>query len=161
MLEAQINVLSKELQLWREGKSVEAEQWVLLSDKIGKDVPESDSAVTLIQNEADNLTKDLSAEFLERENELEDQIAAKEKELNTKQSLLDTVNEELSLLKQKEVALTSTNIDLTFELSELKVKLEQVDFENKEANIVIDSLKDTKEVLETQYQLLQVIFALN
>jgi kinesin family protein 5 len=123
----------------------------------GKSGPANPTSSVVVQNEPNTLTKDQSAEFLQRENELEDQIAAKETELSAKLLLVKSLKEDLLKFKLREADLTSTNKELSIEVSALKVKLEKVDFEHKEAIIVIESLNDTKEVLETQLKLLQVI----
>jgi kinesin family protein 5 len=94
-------------------------------------------------------------DFLERENELEDQIAAKSAELEAKTILADNLKEELGILKERENGLALLNKDLSAELSELRSRVERIDFEKREQHITIDSLNDENRALKTQMENLQ------
>ena len=107
------------------------------------------------------LEKDEREEFLRRENELQDQVAEKESQLSTAERNLKEAKEELQFLKDNSSRTGRTNERLTSEVNELKMQLERVAFESKEAAITMDGLKEanselTSELDEVKQQLLDV-----
>ena len=107
------------------------------------------------------LEKDEREEFLRRENELQDQVAEKESQLSTAERSLKEAKEELQFLKDSSSRTGRTNERLTSEVNELKMQLERVAFESKEAAITMDGLKEanselTSELDEVKQQLLDV-----
>ena len=107
------------------------------------------------------LEKDEREEFLRRENELQDQVSEKETQLSTVEQSLKETREELQYLKQSGLQTGKANERLSSEVNELKMQLERVAFEGKEASITMDGLKEanselTTELDEVKQQLLDV-----
>ena len=107
------------------------------------------------------LEKDEREEFLRRENELQDQVSEKETQYATAEQNLKEVREELQYLKQSGLQTGRANEKLNSEVNELKMQLERVAFEGKEAFITMDGLKEanselTTELDEVKQQLLDV-----
>ena len=107
------------------------------------------------------LEKDEREEFLRRENELQDQVAEKESQISTAERALKEATEELRNLKESSSRTGRTNDKLGSEINELKMQLERVSFESKEAAITMDGLKEanselTTELDEVKQQLLDV-----
>ncbi|KAI9762895.1 MAG: Kinesin heavy chain [Geoglossum simile] len=175
--------LEGEVQAWRIGESVPKEKWAsplpgdgvaglrleLRSPRPGTpsrlqtDVPsrpesrmaDRSSTPTII------LDKDEREEFLRRENELQDQIAEKETQIATADKTLREAKEELAYLKDHDSRTGKDNEKLASEVNELKMHLEKISFESKEAQITIDSFKEanselTTELDEVKQQLLDV-----
>lgn len=89
-----------------------------------------------------SLDKDEREEFLRRENELSDQIADKESALKAAQTSLKDARDELAFYKERESSLSNDNKTMTAELNEIKLQLERVTYEHKEAGITMDILKE-------------------
>ena len=107
------------------------------------------------------LEKDEREEFLRRENELQDQVAEKESQLSTAERALKEAKEELQFIKENSSRTGRNNEKLSSEVNELKMQLERVAFESKEAAITMDGLKEanselTTELDEVKQQLLDV-----
>lgn len=107
------------------------------------------------------LEKDEREDFLRRENELQDQVAEKESQLSTSERALKEAKEELQLLKESTSRTGRNNEKLGSEVNELKMQLERVAFESREAAITMDGLKEanselTVELDEVKQQLLDV-----
>ncbi|KAK6527677.1 Kinesin heavy chain [Orbilia ellipsospora] len=107
------------------------------------------------------LDKDEKEEFLKRENELQDQLAEKESAAAAAEKLLAALKEELAIYKEKDKSTSKDNEKLIAEVSDLKMNLEKVSFESKEALITMDGLKEanlelTAELDEVKQHLLDV-----
>lgn len=107
-----------------------------------------------------NLEKDEREEFLRRENELADQIAEKESSLKKAEESLREAKDELSFYKEQEASLGKENKTISSELNEVKLQLERVNYEHKEAGITMDILKEqnldlTNEIEELRKSLSQ------
>lgn len=107
------------------------------------------------------LEKDEREDFLRRENEFQDQLSEKESQLSTAEESLREARQELQQLKENTGRSGRDNERLNTEVSELKMHLERVAFEGKEALITMDSLKEanselTIELDEVKQQLLDV-----
>ncbi|KAL8280862.1 hypothetical protein RQP46_006866 [Phenoliferia psychrophenolica] len=89
-----------------------------------------------------NLEKDEREEFLRRENELGDHLAKSESENELQKKLIDQLKEEVGSLKEQESASSSENKTMTAELSELKLQLERIVYESKEAAITTDAMRE-------------------
>jgi len=105
------------------------------------------------------LDKDEKDEFLRRENELQDQVAERESQLAKAEDQLKTVKDELQYYKAKDTESTKANEKMTTELNEMKMQVEKIQFEGKEAQITMDGLKEanaelTVELDEVKQQLL-------
>lgn len=172
--------LEGEVQLWRAGEAVPRERWVppLNPDGTSKPEPRAPRPSTpsrllsdvraetpAISERAGTpslpLDKDEREEFLRRENELQDQLAEKESLAATIERQLREAKEELTILKEHDGKLGKENEKLTNESNEVKMQLERLAFENKEAQITMDGLKDanselTAELDEVKQQILDM-----
>ncbi|PWN51431.1 kinesin heavy chain [Violaceomyces palustris] len=106
--------------------------------------PETPTAVTLDKDERD--------EFLRRENELSDQIAEKETALKAAVASLKEAREELNFYKEQEATLSQDNKAMTSEINEIKLQLERVTYEHKEASITMDILKEQNQDLGNELE---------
>ncbi|KAK1236545.1 hypothetical protein PQX77_000238, partial [Marasmius sp. AFHP31] len=88
------------------------------------------------------LDKDEREDFLRRENELSDALAEKESTLNTAEKLVKELKEELTFLKEQEATVSKENKAMSSQLSELRLQVERLDYDNKEGIITIDILKE-------------------
>ncbi|KAJ5917749.1 hypothetical protein N7454_010124 [Penicillium verhagenii] len=107
------------------------------------------------------LEKDEREEFLRRENELQDQIAEKESHIVNVERGLREAREELKSMKENAGRSGKDNDRLNTELNELRMQLEKVSYEGKEAAITMDGLREanselTSELDEVKQQLLDV-----
>ncbi|KAI4138815.1 MAG: hypothetical protein L6R39_006592 [Caloplaca ligustica] len=180
--------LEGEVQLWRGGETVPRERWAapLASDAVTGTKAEprtprpatpsrfpTDFARSETNSRADSrvgdrsstpslvLEKDEREEFLRRENELQDQLAEKETQVSTAEKALQEAKEELQMLKESSSKSAKDNDRLGAEVNELKMQLERVYFEGKEASITMDGLKEanselTAELDEVKQQLLDI-----
>lgn len=186
--EIYVSSLEGELQAWRSGETVPKERWAppILSDaatatRADSRAPRSGTP-SWLQSElgrADTpsrsesrigdrsstpsivLDKDEREEFLRRENELQDQIAERESQVSTVENNLKEAKEELQFLKENIVRTVKDNEYLNGQVNDLKMQLERVAFESKEASITMDGLKEanselTAELDEMKQHLLDV-----
>ena len=186
--ESYLSSLEGEVQLWRNGDTVPKEQWAqpLSSGIIAGSRSEqrahrpatpSRSLTDLSRTETPSrsesrigdrsstpsviLEKDEREDFLRRENELQDQLTEKETQVSSAEERLKEARQELQQLKESTGRSGRDNERLNTEVSELKMQLERVSFEGKEASITMDSLKEanselTAELDEVKQQLLDV-----
>jgi len=187
--ESYVTSLEGEVQTWRSGETVPKEKWAppLAAEavtgaradsraqpgrpgtpsrlhEIGRsETPSrSDSSIGERSNTPSiMLEKDEREDFLRRENELQDQVAEKETKLSAAEERLKEAKAELQYLKQSGLQTGRTNEKLSGEVNDLKMQLERVAFEGKEASITMDGLKDanselTAELDEVKQQLLDV-----
>ena len=96
------------------------------------------------------MERDEREEFLRRENELQDQLAEKESQITTAQQNYAEAKEELQILKESTSQTGQDNEKLNTEVNELRMQLERVAFEGKEANITMDALKEANHELTTE-----------
>jgi kinesin family protein 5 len=183
-----IQSLEGEVTTWRKGETVPKEQWIppLKIDTSGKaesrprrpdtpsrmvaeresptptssrpdsrlDGPRAPTPVAMVE-------KDERDEFLRRENELQDQLSDKESQLAAAEKALKEVRDELAFLREHDTKTVKDNEKLSTDVNELKMHLEKVSFESKEAQITMDGLKEanaelTSELDELKQQLLDV-----
>ena len=185
--EVYVSSLEGEVQSWRSGEAVPKEKWapplaaggIAMSradSRAGRpgtpsrlqEVGRSETPSRSESRTGDRastpsivLEKDEREDFLRRENELQDQVAEKESQLSTAEQALKEAKEELHYLKENSSRAGRTNEKLGSEVNELKMQLERVAFESKEAAITMDGLKDanselTTELDEVKQQLLDV-----
>ncbi|KAF9436472.1 hypothetical protein BGZ76_003903 [Entomortierella beljakovae] len=150
-----IAALEGEVHIWRQGGTVAKSDWASM-EKIqagGGVTPISSVPGHMTQSDTSRpstpavaLELDEREEFLKRENEMMDQIAEKEAELQARQQLLDTAKEEIQFLKEQD----SSNA--AHELSDLKLQLEKVSYENKEGAITMDSLREVNQELSKELE---------
>jgi kinesin family protein 5 len=96
------------------------------------------------------LDKDEKDEFLRRENELQDQVAEKESQLAKAEDQLKTAKDELQYYKERDSRANKDNERMTTELNEMKMQVEKIHFEGKEAQITMDGLKEANAELTTE-----------
>lgn len=178
--------LEGEVQLWRSGDTVPRERWAapLASDavtgtkseprtqrpatpsRLPTDIARSETPSRSDSRMGDRsstpslvLEKDEREEFLRRENDFQDQLAEKETQLSAVEKALQETKAELQMLKENSIRSGKDNERMGAEVNELKMQLERVYFEGKEASITMDSLKEanselTSELDEVKQQLL-------
>lgn len=106
--------------------------------------PETPSAVSIDKDERD--------EFLRRENELSDQIAEKEVALKSAEASLREATQELAFYREQEASLSKDNKSMTSEINEIKLQLERVTYEHKDATITLDILKEQNKDLSAELE---------
>lgn len=184
-----VSALESEVQVWRNGETVPKDNWTparsaeaisgtkvdarpprpstpstqaRLPDASRADTPRPDSRVgDRSSTPSLVLEKDEREEFLRRENELQDQVTEKETHIINVESSLREAKEELKGLKENTSRSGKDNEKLSTEVNELRMQLEKVTYESKEASITMDSLKEanselTTELDEVKQQLLDV-----
>ncbi|KAI9706110.1 MAG: Kinesin heavy chain [Candelina mexicana] len=184
-----VTTLEGEVQLWRSGESVPKERWVLpisagsangrrtdskaprsetpsrLQPETGRaETPQGRSDSRMLDRSStpsSNLERDEREDFLRRENELQDQVAEKETQLATVEAALREAKDELQYLKEHDTRTGKENEKLNSEVNELRMQVEKVSFESKEAFITMDGFKEannelTAELDEVKQQLLDV-----
>lgn len=158
-----IAALEGEVNIWRTGSTVPEEKWVSM-DKITKgdysalppasnfkaSAAAMDDSSSRPNTPSVVLEKDEREELMKRENELMDQIAEKEIELEKREKLIDSIKEEMTYYKEQEAAVTEENQQMTSELNELRLQLQKISYESKENAINVDSLKEANQELLTE-----------
>lgn len=174
--ETYVSTLEGEVQSWRSGETVPKDRWAphLSRDSVigaRETRPQRPATPSRLQadvgraetpSRADSRTGDRSStpsivldkdereEFLRRENELQDQIAEKESQVSSAEKSLREAKEELQYLKEVSGRTGRDNEHLSSEVNELKMQLERVAFESKEASITMDGLKEANSELTTE-----------
>ena len=179
--------LEGEVQVWRSGESVPKEKWAppLSASAVGgtraepaaprpgtpsrlQEIGRSETPSRSESRAGDRsstpsivLEKDEREEFLRRENELQDQVAEKESALMAAERELRDAREELHSNQELGLRTGKASEKLNSEVNELKMQLERVAFESKEASITTDGLKEantelTAELDEVKQQLLDM-----
>ncbi|CAO1616153.1 unnamed protein product [Sympodiomycopsis kandeliae] len=105
-----------------------------------------------------SVDKDEREEFLRRENELSDQIAERETALKAAEASLKELREELAFFKEQESTLSNDNKNMTAQLNEIKLQLERVTYEHKEAGITMDIIKEQNTDLSNELEELRKNF---
>ncbi len=186
--ETYVSTLEGEVQSWRSGETVPKERWTSplavdsvtgvraesraqrpgtpsrLQSDIGRVETPSRSESRIGDRSSTPsivLDKDEREEFLRRENELQDQIAERETQISSAEKGLKEARGELQSLKENSNRTTRVNESLQSEVNELRMQLERVAFESKEASITMDSFREanselTAELDEVKQQLLDV-----
>jgi len=161
--------LESEVQQWRAGEAVPRDRWVPPLSPDGaaakpsgpprpstpsRHLPDSRSETPAISERAATpslpMEKDEREEFLRRENELQDQIADKENQVESAAKQLRDAKEELALLKEHDGRVGKDNEKLTSETNEIRMQLERLAFEGKESQITMDALKEANSELTTE-----------
>ena len=153
-LQDYVVLIEGELSTWRSGQTVpDAERVkcrptsrsVLETLEVMPNTPRPSSPFP-----ATPLSVDERDEFLRRENELQDIIADNERKDENKNRQLAAVQDDISSLKAQHLQSTRANESLVVELDDVKLRLERIMFENKEAQITIDGLKEANEELSLE-----------
>ncbi|KAG8528141.1 Kinesin heavy chain [Bacidia gigantensis] len=171
-----ITTLESEVHLWRNGESVAKERWAAplsAGNRAGvrsetatarpstpsriQEVSRSETPSRSESRIGDRsstpsivLEKDEREEFLRRENELQDHVTERETALSTAEQELRQAKDELQKMKENGLRSGKTNEKLASEVNELKMQLERIAFEGKEASITMDGLKEANTELTTE-----------
>ena len=175
--ESYVASLEGEVSLWRVGESVPKERWAPPLSADGVSGVRAESRAQQRPGTPSNLQADLRAEtpsrsesrlgersgtpsvvlekdereeFLRRENELQDQLADKESQVANAEKSLAEARAELRALKESSSHAGEENQKLTSEVNELKMQIERVAYESKEASITMDGLKEANSELTTE-----------
>ena len=105
------------------------------------------------------LDKDEREEFLKRENELSDQLAERESALKAAEKLVSELKEELTFLKEQETSLSAENKSMSGQLNELRLRVERLNYDNKESIITIDILKEQNQDAKSELEELKKTIA--
>lgn len=183
--ETYVHNLEGEVGMWRKGESVPKEQWTPnMKDGVaqpqrprtdtpsrfksdprsgaetpGTPRPESRLEIERAATPSLVMEKDEKEEFLRRENELQDQLAEKESAIAAAEKSLEDARNELRELRETHVRTGKDNERLLSETAGLRMQVEKVTFETREAAITMDSLKEanselTNELDDVKHQLL-------
>ena len=174
--ETYVTTLESEVHAWRNGESVPKERWApslnvgsMAAPKIDllqqrpatpsrlQEVGRSETPSRSDSRIGDRsstpsivLEKDEREEFLRRENELQDHVSERESALSSAERMLREAREELSILKENGARTGETNEKLNSEVNELRMQVEKVAFESKEASITMDGLKEANSELTSE-----------
>jgi kinesin family protein 5 len=181
--ESYISSLEAEVGAWRKGDHLAQEQWTpalrerakvpaqatprpatpsrLKSGQETPSTPRPDSRLDLDRAGTPSIPmdKDEKEEFLKRENELQDQLADKESMLSKAEEALQVARNELKELRDTHATTSRDGERLRSESEQLRMQVEKIEFETKEAAITMDSLKEangelTAELDDIKHQLL-------
>ena len=174
--EGYLSNLESEVQAWRSGEAVPKERWTspLAAQKGGVNrneldiqrpgtpsrVQEINRSETPSRSESRLgersgtpsivLEKDEREEFLRRENELQDQISDREIQLSNAEKNIQELREEMQILKNTSSQAGKSSEKLNTEVNDLRMQLEKVSFDNKEASMDLESLKEANSELTTE-----------
>ncbi|PKY56924.1 kinesin-domain-containing protein [Rhizophagus irregularis] len=146
------STLEGEVGVWRSGGTVPKEKWASV-DEITSEKDERDHSRPGTPSPI--LEEDEREEFLKLENELADQICEIESALAAQEKILVEMNEELDSYEFEKDIITK----MESELSELKVQLYKVVYENKEGGIIMDTLRESNLELSTEVESLKKALA--
>ncbi|KAK4051377.1 hypothetical protein OIV83_002861 [Microbotryomycetes sp. JL201] len=178
---AYIQLLENEVNIWRSGGSVDKEQWASMEKALGlapgeleKLAPPAASAMSKQQSGSgastprlallDRVTegdasrpmtpidKDEREDWLRRENDLQDQLAKAESQSLAQEKLVRELREELGTLKEAESTASTENKSMQGELSDLRLQLERLVYESKEAAITTDALREQNSELTQELE---------
>lgn len=101
------------------------------------------------------LTEDEREELMRNNNELSDQVAERDRELEMKDIRLREMEEELKYLRVQSEDSQARNNELAVETSKLKAELEKMGFDQNEAQVTIEGLVEVREGMNEQLQKLR------
>ncbi|KAL1922387.1 uncharacterized protein VTP21DRAFT_9926 [Calcarisporiella thermophila] len=162
-----IAALEGEISQWRAGEQVPESEWITMDKVVSGSLPTqlaANPAVKAIAQQEESrpatpasvpLEKDEREEFLKRENELTDQLAEKETELQEKEKETQALRDELNFIKEHDSQMTAEHKQMSSEVNELRLQLQKVSYENKEAVITMDSLREANQELSNEIESLK------
>ena len=168
-----VGKLEFEVGLWRKGDTIPKEQWTPNLKSGAKAAPRSGTPTTFSEQRRASqvpgtsrpesrldlersgtpslpIEKDERDEFLRRENELQDQLTEKESALEAAQKSLLEARNELKNIRDNSGRTNKDNERMTGEVESLKMQIERITFETKEASITMDSLKEANNDLTNE-----------
>lgn len=162
--------LEGEVTVWRNGGTVGRDKWAKLRLENSATTVNSSSAsrVDALRDTSSSplpamrsgtplpgtatLEKDEKDEFLRRENELQDQLAERESTLSRNEEMLHKMKVELDTLREQSIESTKQHDEITIKYNDLKMLMEKTAFEQKEAYITMDSLKEANSELTEELE---------
>jgi len=173
--ETYIKSLEGEVSTWRDGGQVPREQWAAPGRdassaggaaalprsatpsrlKSGQDMPgtprpDSRTEIERVGTPSLSMERDEKEEFLKRENELQDQLAERESAIAAADLALQAARNELRELRDSHVNVARSNEKLQGDAEALRMQVEKIQFETREAAITMDSLKENNNDLTTE-----------
>ncbi|KAF2716974.1 kinesin-domain-containing protein [Polychaeton citri CBS 116435] len=173
--ETYISCIDSEVSMWRKGDQVPQDRWTpALKEMAGKPPPaqqarpatpsrfksgadtpstprpESRLDLDRVGTPSIPLDADEKEEFLKRENELQDQLAEKESFLGAAEDALKVARNELKELRDTHQSSLRSQEKLQAESEGLRMQVEKIEFETKEASITMDSLKEANSELTAE-----------
>ncbi|KAJ3344743.1 hypothetical protein HDU91_000128, partial [Kappamyces sp. JEL0680] len=165
LLETQIGLITGEVAIWRQGGTVPTSEWLPLDPRWTKTAADAgvlDGLGRSVRSPSPTLEVsapfDLEAEkqvFLDRENELEDLVSQKSSEIAELKDKIKSIQAQLQEGLDRELQAHATHKELHSTINQIQMELEKSVFENKEACISLDSLKESNVELETQVEQLK------
>ncbi|KAI8914766.1 P-loop containing nucleoside triphosphate hydrolase protein [Powellomyces hirtus] len=149
------HALEKELNVWRSGGTVSENDWVTpLNVAVAVEEVSTPSApLPLPSSVTDSMRSSTPAiliaddereDFLRRENELSDQLAEKEAELEQQKLRMEELIEAVANMRKGDTELLHENKVLSATVADLHLQIEKLQFETKDAAINLDSMKEEK-----------------
>jgi kinesin family protein 5 len=143
--------LEGELTRWRNGETVPASEFVKFNVN---DAKHADGSTDMAKTDKADLAGSKSAiapqelqAFLDRENELMEELSSKDSELEKHRTVIAALSDEMDVLKRKEMAAVADNADLTQKVSDMQMELDRMKMEQQDANIMVETTRLTNEQL--------------
>ncbi|KAJ2653418.1 hypothetical protein IWW40_000472 [Coemansia sp. RSA 1250] len=121
----------------------------LLHESLMSEIGSRSGSPTIVMSE------DEREEFLRRENELNDMVAEKDHELQASLRECALIREELEFLRNESQSSVKRSEDISTEATQLKLELEKIKFEHKEAEMTIESMAEANRELAAETEKLQ------
>lgn len=141
-----VAALERETQSWRSGEHVSEEMWATKSSadaaKKSYSAPTTPRPRSQISPPARPNSDDSSEDFLQWENELQDRLTDRETAIRALERMIKESNAENVALTQREAELIEANEKFEDDILKLKQDLGKLQYESKEAQITMDSLKE-------------------
>ena len=160
-LKEYVKKLESELKVWRSGGTVTPETSILIESRPSTPTvssPLSELGVVMSPSTADalnklqNLSVDERDEFLNRENDLMDQLSSKETQFESVSKKLDIMTVELKVAQERETLLANENKDMLKAHAAIKLELEKLTFSHKEQEVAIEGLREQNTDLEVRIE---------